>query len=226
MLLCVLEIEYKMDRIQIICSYLKPCYTFADVACDHGYCAEYMLKNDLCRKAVISDVSAKSLEKAEKLLSGYIKNGRCRSVCCDGLEKIDGADEVLIAGIGGEEIVKILKNSYIPETFIFQPMKNAEALRAYLLENGCKIQTDDVFTDGKNYYFIISGKSAGCDGNYTKAQLLYGRDSLKNSVFREFLKAELDKKQSYLSRPMTDENRAGLENTIEFMQGVLNGEIE
>ena len=74
-----------MDRIQIICSYLKPCYTFADVACDHGYCAEYMLKNDLCRKAVISDVSAKSLEKAEKLLSGYIENGRCRSVCCDGL---------------------------------------------------------------------------------------------------------------------------------------------
>ena len=97
-----------MDRIKKLCTYLQPCNTFADVACDHGYCAEYMLKNGLCERAVISDISEKSLSKAETLLSVYIKNGRCCAACCDGLEGLDvNTDEALIAGIGGEEIVKI-----------------------------------------------------------------------------------------------------------------------
>ncbi|MDE6612965.1 MAG: class I SAM-dependent methyltransferase, partial [Clostridia bacterium] len=124
-----------MERIERLCTFLDNCRVFADVACDHGYCAEYMLKNELCESAVVSDISEKSLAKAQKLLLSYIDREKCRAVCCDGLEKIDGADEVLIAGIGGAEIIKILQNAYIPEKFIFQPMKNAKALREYLLQN-------------------------------------------------------------------------------------------
>ena len=69
-----------------------------------------MLKNGLCKRAVISDISAKCLEKAEILLKNYIQSGAVKSVCCSGLEKIDeSTDEVLIAGMGGDEIVEILK---------------------------------------------------------------------------------------------------------------------
>ncbi|MDE7305973.1 MAG: class I SAM-dependent methyltransferase, partial [Clostridia bacterium] len=102
-----------MDRIKKLCSYLKPCKSFADVACDHGYCAQYMLKNDFCESAIISDISAKSLSKAEKLLKQFIADGKCRAVCCDGLKLIPKeTEQVLIAGIGGEEIIKILKASF------------------------------------------------------------------------------------------------------------------
>ncbi len=215
-----------MNRIEKLCSFLKPCKTFADVACDHGYCTLYMLKNNLCSNAVISDISPKSLLKAQKLLSEYIENGRCRYVCCDGLEKIEGVDEVLIAGLGGEEIVKILKNAYIPETFVFQPMKNAETLRAYILSNGCEITSDDMFTDGKNYYFLIAGKRAGVACNYSQSQLKYGKDSLKNPVFRNYLTAEIDKKKKYSENEMTYENRSRLLSDIAFMEGVLNGETD
>lgn len=214
-----------MDRIKILCSYLDPCTVFADVACDHGYAAEYMLKNGLCSEAIISDISANSLKKAETLLSGYIENGKCRSVCCDGLARVHGADEVLIAGIGGEEIVKILKEGYIPEKFVFQPMKNAEVLRKYLLNSGCKPQTDDVFTDGKNFYFIIKGVSYGGSGKYTEAESEYGKDSLKNPVLKDYLNAEINKKRGYLSREMSAESRTLLEEKISFMQGVADGEI-
>ncbi len=216
-----------MDRIKKLCTYLQPCKTFADVACDHGYCAEYMLKNGLCERAVISDISEKSLSKAETLLSVYIKNGRCRAACCDGLEGLDvNTDEVLIAGIGGEEIVKILKNSFIPKSYVFQPMKNAEEVRKYLISANCEITTDDIFTDGKNYYFIIKGLRCGSPQNYSEAQLKYGKDSLKNTVFYEYLKTELSKKKSYLLRTMTDENRSRLETEISFMEGVLKSEID
>lgn len=214
-----------MDRITKLCTYLQPCNTFADVACDHGYCAEYMLKNNLCERAVVSDISEKSLSKAQTLLSVFVENGRCRAVCCDGLDGIDEkVDEVLIAGIGGEEIVRILKNSYIPGSFVFQPMKNAEALRGYLLKMGCAFTADDIFTDGRNYYFIITGSRTGEKQNYSKAQRLYGRDSLLNSVFCEYLKNEIAKKKNYLTREMSEESRLSLEADVAFMEGVLNGE--
>lgn len=189
-----------------------------------------MLDNNLCESAVISDISEKCLNKAERLLSGYIKNGKCRSVCCSGLELIGESvgeivDEVLIAGMGGEEIVTILRNSFIPHAFLFQPMKNAQSLREYLLINECGIEQDDIFTDGKNYYFIIKGKAKGAPRKYNAAEIRYGKDSLNNPVFFEYLHGEIAKKKSYLTRNMTEESRFFLESDINFMEGILNGEI-
>ncbi|MDE6442611.1 MAG: class I SAM-dependent methyltransferase [Clostridia bacterium] len=213
-----------MSRISTLCSYLDNCNTFADVACDHGYLAQYMLKNNLCEKAIISDISDKSLDKARALLKDYIKSGKCTAVCCDGLKEVKGADLVMIAGIGGDEILKILKDAYIPRNFVFQPMKNAQALRAYLLQNGCKITSDDIFSDGKNYYFVIKGSLSNCVGHYNEYQLAYGRDSLFNPILKEYLTCELDKKLNYLSAQMSEQSRTNLEKDIKFIRGVLENE--
>ena len=100
----------RTKRIRAICAELLPCGVFADVGCDHGYCTQYMLENGLCRRAVLSDISAASLAKAEKLLEGYIRAGIAASVCCAGLERVPrDTDEVLIAGMGGDEIADILE---------------------------------------------------------------------------------------------------------------------
>jgi len=216
-----------MDRIKQICGYLEPCGSFADVACDHGYCAEYMLKNKLCKSAVISDISAKSLEKAQTLLSDYIKSGVCRAVCCDGLEKIsENVDQVLISGIGGEEIIKILNNSFVPESFVLQPMKNAKQLRAYLLSRGCEITRDDIFSDGRNFYFIIKGQSLGGEKEYSKAELEFGRDSLSNAVLKQYINCELEKKYGYLKRELSERSLSDVQKSITFLKGVLSGEIK
>jgi tRNA (adenine22-N1)-methyltransferase len=216
-----------MDRIQKLCAYLSPCNLFADVGCDHGYCTEYMLKNNLCKSAIISDISEKCLKKAELLLDPFIKEGRVQSVCCDGLSKISpNIDEVLISGLGGDELIKILSQSFIPKTFVFQPMKNVSGVREYLINNGCTITADDIFYDDKKYYFVICGTRDKGFEKYTKAQLLYGKDSLKNKVFLDYLDVEIAKKQSYLNRQMTNEHRQELEKDLKFMMGVKSGEIK
>lgn len=215
-----------MDRISKLCSYLFKCKTFADVACDHGYIAEYMLKNGLCESAVVSDISEKCLKKAENLLSKYISAGKCRAVCCDGLKGIDReTDCVMIAGIGGEEIIKILSESFIPKSFLFQPMKNADTLRGYLLKNGCHIDTDDIFSDWKKYYFVIKGRKGNAQ-YYTQEQLLYGKDSLLNPVFYDYLREELRKKKSYLLSDMTEDSRQTLMLQMKKMEEVLKGETD
>ena len=136
---------------------------FADVGCDHGYCSEYMLENGLCEKAILSDISKGSLEKAEKLLAPYIRQGKAVSVLGDGFQGVPpDVDEVLIAGMGGCEIVSILsdeKHGFMPKRFVFQPMHDGEKLRRYILENGGYIERDFTFKDVKYYEVIVGGST-------------------------------------------------------------------
>lgn len=194
-----------MGRIEEICSYIDSSVTFADIGCDHGYCTLHALKSGKCQTAIIADVSAKSLAKAEMLLASYIEQGRCRSVCCDGLQQIDcDCGQVLIAGMGGMEIIKILTEGFIPQKFIFQPMKNAKELRKFLISNGCKITSDDIFFDN-NYYFIIKGERFGGTDSYSEEELVFGKDSLHNPVFKEFAQKEVEKLSAYNANCALDE---------------------
>ncbi len=206
-----------MERIARICSYLDKCVTLADVGCDHGYCARTALKSGLCEKVYITDVSAKCLAKAEKLLAGEIANGACEAICCDGLSGVDkDCEQVLIAGMGGEEILRIIKNGFIPKKFVFQPMKNAPELRGYLLKSGCKILADDIFYDNDKYYFIIKGERSGATPPYTENELIFGRDSLKNPEIKRYAKAEADKRKAYLQGALSDETRKKIQNELEI----------
>lgn len=215
-----------MDRIKKLCSYLETCESFADVGCDHGYCTLYMLKNNLCKRAVISDVSQKCLNKAETLLQDFIKGGQVTSVCCDGLEKIDkNTEQILIAGMGGEEIINILKTAYIPRSFVFQPMKNVRKLREYLIENKTEISVDEPFEISGKFYYVIKGRKYGKITPYSEAELDFGK-SLKSAETKAYIGVELQKKQTYLERRLSVEHRTEIQRQIDYLKGVLQGEIE
>ena len=210
-----------MMRIGEICSLIDPCKTFADIGCDHGYCTEEVLKSGKANSAIIADVSKKSLQKAETLLADYVKAGVVRSVCCDGLAEIPpDTDQILIAGMGGMEIIKILKEGFIPRKFVFQPMKNAPALRGFLLQNGCKIVKDDVFFDG-NYYFVIKGEREGGTKPYLPLETEFGRHSLINPVFKDYAQAELAKKLGYLEGVKEGGNADKMKREIQFLMEAL-----
>lgn len=206
-----------MDRIAAICSCLERCESFADIGCDHGYCTKYALENGLCRTAVISDISASSLKKAEELLKDYIERGVCRPQVADGLCGIDGdIGQVLIAGMGGTEIIKILSQGFIPKKFVLQPMKDLKNVRAYLLERGCKIIVDDMFYSGR-YYFIIKGERSGGGEKYSTEQLFFGRDSLKNPLFKSFAEEEEKKIRSYIAAGTGENPPEKLVNYLEIL---------
>ncbi len=222
-------------RIDMLCSLLGKADVFADVGCDHGYCSEYMLKNGLCRKAILSDVSQGSLRKAETLLADYLADGRAVSVLGDGFFGVgQDVDEVLIAGMGGSEIVEILsddKYGFIPKKFVFQPMHDTEKLRRYLLKNGACIERDFTFCD-KKYYDVICGKNQKAGGQvrgYSDAEYEFGRENLAKmpKAFVEKIEKTIRNTDKYLSRPaLQAESRRALEERKQRLQGVLNGEIK
>ncbi len=225
-------------RIDTLCSLLVKAETFADVGCDHGYCSEYMLKNDLCARAILSDISKGSLAKAETLLAPYIRQGRATSVLGDGFLGVPkDVDEVLIAGMGGSEIVSILsdkKYGFMPKRFVFQPMHDAEKLRRYILANGGYIDRDFTFEDGKFYDVICGGscKEAGqvCDETrYTDAEYEFGKENLATfpAAFTKRMKKLIANVEKYLKQPdLQQSSKDELLRRKQRLEGVLNGEIK
>lgn len=204
------------ERVAHICSFLRKSEVFADIGCDHGYMTRYMLEHDLCKRAYISDISAKSLSKAEKLLGRYIAEGRCIPVVADGLGGLpEPCDFVLIAGLGGEEIVGILERAYLPPNFLLQPMKNSEKLRRYLVAHGAKIERDLTFSEGeerRKYYDLISGSARGGD-IYTEREYRFGRDNLNGCSPYPFLfqaREELEKTEARLRLALRETTKEAL----------------
>lgn len=165
------------DRLIEIFNALPACEVFADVGCDHGYIAKAMLDSGKCKKAIISDVSQKCLDKAKNLLSDYARKGVVESVLSDGFQNIKFCDQALIAGMGGEEIISIIKNSkFLPKFLILQPMKNVDKVREFAVSKGYKILTDYVFFAEKKYYdLLVLAIGEDC---LTQDEIEFGRTNL------------------------------------------------
>ena len=217
-------------RIDTLCSLLSPVKTFADVGCDHGYCSEYMLKNGLCQFAILSDISKGSLQKAETLLQSFIKSGKAKAVLGNGFFGVDkDVDEVLIAGMGGSEIVAILSNpqyGFMPKRFVFQPMHDSEKLRRYILNNGGYIDRDFTFEDGKFYDVIVGGRVKGKEETpaYSDLEYEFGRENLraKPTAFIKRINKLLKNIEKYFENPaLSKESRAELTDRKQRLEMVL-----
>lgn len=182
-------------RLRALLGFIEPCKVFADVGCDHGYIAESVLEKELAERVVISDISFKSLNKAVKLLFQY--GERVNAICTDGMKGFpENVDQALIAGMGGEEIVKILQSApYVPETVVCQPMKNADKVRRSLIGLGYKLTRDTVFFDGNKYYFIIRAEIGASD--YSEREIIWGRENLDDPVFKNYLRDKIARLKKY-----------------------------
>ena len=210
-------------RIAEICANIPKVSTLADIGCDHGYCTKYAFDHKLCERAVISDISAGSLQKARRLLKKEIDGGVCTSVVCDGLDGVGRADFVLIAGMGGEEIIAILSRCDLPERFLLQPMRNSNKVRAFLLGRGAKIGRDYTFRDGDYFYDLITGTRAGGD-EYAEYELLFGRENLTKPSrdFADKLFCERAKVRERLARKMSAKSRSELLARLNFLEVVID----
>ena len=224
------------QRMKILCSHLRKAETFADVGCDHGYMSEYMLKNGLCGKLYFSDISRGSLAKAKKLLAEYVDGGRAEGVLGDGFYGVPkDTEEVLIAGMGGSEIVDILsheKYGFLPAYFVFQPMLDGEKLRRYLIENGAFLERDYTFVcDGKPYDCITGRKRKKGEEmqTYTRAEYAFGRENIqsRSEDFLKRLKEKAARVRKYMNgNGLSEKSREELTARYEFLTGVISGEIE
>lgn len=196
-----------MSRLDILFDLIGEGEVFADVGCDHGYIAEMVLKSGKYKKVILSDISKKSLDKAVNLLSTY--GDRVEFIVSDGFDNyIAQPDGAIIAGMGGEEIVKILSGNILPNNLVLAPQKNTDKVRKILLDKGYKILKDFTFYSQGKFYDAISAEKG--EDFYSPKELIFGRDNLseKPDGFIRKIKFEIgvlegvleDEKASKLSK--------------------------
>lgn len=136
--------------------------TVCDVGTDHALLACYLAQTG-AKSVIASDVREGPLSAARRTIAEQgVAN--VAAVLSDGLEKIDYADDVVICGMGGELIMKIISGCrFLSEDtrFILQPMTSAEDLRELLYLNGFEIIEERAAREGDRFYTIMLVKYTG-----------------------------------------------------------------
>lgn len=180
-------------------AHLIRCNTVADIGCDHGKLSYYLLQTDRAQKVIATDISAKSLEKAEKLA---VENGVEDCLITrlgDGLAPIksEEADVVVIAGLGGDVISEIVLKSFDDgkkfSSFILSPNTHPEKVRRALEKVGHNIVSDNLTECGKKYYTIIQSCFCAPDTRekLDDKQILFGKFYKTDKVFKEYAERTL-----------------------------------
>ena len=131
---------------------MPDCEVFADIGCDHGYLSEYMAGR--AKFVLASDISKNSLDKAKERC-GKLPN--VHFFAGNGFEPLPQTpDAAVIAGMGGDEIAKIILSPKAKCRLVMQPMRDSSLLYKTLVENGFYIDKVCAVEDDGRIYEIIS----------------------------------------------------------------------
>ena len=134
----------------------------ADIGTDHGYLGIYLLQSGAARHVIACDLRKDPLENARRNAKLFGVDGEMELRLSDGLEKIlpDEVDTVVMAGMGGDLIQKILSQCPWRKReglqFILQPQSAGNVLRRWLCEDGFEIQREEPVQDGHFLYTVMA----------------------------------------------------------------------
>lgn len=134
--------------------------TVADIGTDHAYIPIRLIKDGISDRVIASDIKTGPVNAAKRHIEKYSLSDKIEVRLGAGLSPINEneAEEIIIAGMGGEMIIKILaedENKAKNARLILQPMNSQYELRKFLHENGYRIILEDLVTEGIKVYNII-----------------------------------------------------------------------
>jgi len=165
-------------RLQAAADLVRDGARLADVGCDHGYVPVSLVLSGKIPAAVASDINEGPLQSCANLVREYALEDNIRCVLSDGLQEVNSedVDDILIAGMGGEMIAKIL--SACPwakeKHLVLNAMTHTELAREWLFENGFAIQNDIIVKEGRHYYSVLDAVYTGENTAYAAADCYLG----------------------------------------------------
>ena len=209
------------ERLERVVSFVKPCASAADIGTDHALVPVELVRRGIVKKAIAMDVRPGPLSRAKEQISRAGLSDQIEPRLSDGLAalKPQEAETVIIAGMGGELIIRILtEGRHMWDSvaqWVLSPHSEVFKVRGWLLENGFSIEKEDMVCEDGKYYVLMDVKRAEAEaGAETEAgegtgaetglktespardakfvRLLYG-DSLireRNPVLAQYLKEE------------------------------------
>lgn len=216
------------QRLSSVASMVTAGNCLADVGTDHGYVPIYLYERNIIPHAIAMDVNKGPLERATLHIAESGMKEAIETRLSDGLAalKPGEADSVVIAGMGGPLIIRIL--SAYPETteslkeLILQPQSEIPEVRIWLYENGYEIVEEHmVFEDGKYYPMFKAVKNPQAE-KLSDLEYKFGKLSVlgEKDVLKAYLVREIANKQNILKKLM-EENSEKSKGRAEEMKALL-----
>lgn len=191
-------------RLQTVASMVTPGNRVADIGCDHAYTAIYLVKNRISPYVIAMDINQGPLDKARINIEKY---GVAENIIIrksDGLEKLRAgeADTILIAGMGGRLMIRILTGNMealaAAGELVLQPQSEIHLVRKALKDLGFMIIDESMLKEDGKYYTAMKAIRAKDTLSEMDYQLFkpehfyFGRLLLeeRNPVLLEFLQSE------------------------------------
>lgn len=155
------------NRLKLCADFVRSGAKLADIGTDHAYLPVWLCRIGRCPCAIAADINPEPLKRGQSTIIESGMSGRIETRLSNGLKEIksDEADDIVIAGMGGELIAKILSEcSFATDSskhFILQPMTKSEVLIAWLCENGFKILKQDCCVASGKCYTVILAEYSG-----------------------------------------------------------------
>ena len=154
------------ERLERVVSFVRPCASAADIGTDHALVPVELVRRGIVKKALAMDVRPGPLSRAKEQISRAGLSDQIEPRLSDGLAalKPQEAETVIIAGMGGELIIRILtEGRHMWDSvaqWVLSPHSEVFKVRGWLLENGFSIEKEDMVCEDGKYYVLMDVKRA------------------------------------------------------------------
>lgn len=163
-------------RLALCASLVREGKALCDVGTDHGYLPIWLLKSGKISRALACDINSGPLDAARRDGAKYEAGEALSFRLSDGLREVspEEAEDVVIAGMGGELILRIVgETPWLRDgekRLILQPMSSVPELRMGLKELGFTVLQEEAVEEGAKVY---SAFAVRYDGGPVKTGPLY-----------------------------------------------------
>ncbi len=151
-------------RLETIINMINPGERLIDVGTDHSFIPITAISKGIRKTVIATDIREGPLRIAKKNVIKYALQDKIKLFRTDGLKgiTIQNEDCIVIAGMGGYEIISILQET-LPdcENIILQPQKSLMELRQFLADNGYEIKDEKIIKELNRFYIAIKVKYTG-----------------------------------------------------------------
>lgn len=219
-------------RLQRVAVQVQSGGVVADIGCDHGFTSIYLIENHLAKQVIAMDINEGPLERAKEHIRQFQMEKDISVRLSDGAKKLQPGevDSILISGMGGGLICKILQDSKEvilgTKELILSPQSETYLVRQLLHEMGFFIDYEEMLVDQGKYYNIIHAIQ-GKQHFWQPEEYIYGKYLIeqKDTVLLAFLGKEQKRVQAILrgmkGKSLSENSsrqRVELEKQLELME--------
>ena len=174
-------------RLDMILRHIKE-GSCADIGTDHAYIPIKLSERGM--RVIATDIKPGPLKMGEENAKKYGQKIDFR--LGGGLSRIEKneVDTIIIAGMGGEMIEKIIseeEEKARSATLVLQPMNSQYELRKYLAKNNFRIEEEDLATEGFKVYNLMVVKSGEANVYEREIDLHLPKMLYSNPLFKKLV---------------------------------------